>query len=59
MEEIFNILIREGFSPNSFYILYCIHNKITPNKLVSSSLEVTKLKAGGYIKENLELKNLS
>jgi hypothetical protein len=59
MKEIFDRLITEGFSPNSFYILYCIHNKITPNKLVSSSLEITKLKAGGYLNENLELTNNS
>ena len=59
MKEIFDRLIIEGLSPNSFYILHCIHNKITPNKLVSSSLEVTKLKAGGYLKENLELTNNS
>lgn len=59
MKEIFDRLIIEGLSPNSFYILHCIHNKITPNKLVSSSLEVTKLKVGGYLKENLELTNNS
>jgi len=59
MKEIFDRLITEGLSPNSFYILYCIHNKVTPNKLVSSSLEITKLKAGGYLNENLELTNNS
>lgn len=59
MKEIFDRLIREGISPNSFYILCCIHDKIIPNKMVSSSLEVTKLKAGGYLKENLELTNNS
>lgn len=59
MKEIFDRLIIEGLSPNSFYILHCIHNKITPNKLVSSSLEITKLKATGYLKENLELSNNS
>ena len=59
MKEIFDRLIREGISPNSFYILCCIHDKIIPNKMVSSSLEVTKLKASGYLKENLELTNNS
>ena len=59
MKEIFDRLVREGISPNSFYILCCIHDKIIPNKMVSSSLEVTKLKAGGYLKENLELTNNS
>ena len=59
MKEIFDRIIREGLSPNSFYILCCIHDKIVPNKMVSSSLEVTKLKASGYLKENLELTNNS
>lgn len=55
MEEIFSKLAQEGLSPNSFYILYCIHNKIVPNKFVSSSLEVTKLKSDNYLTKDLQL----
>ena len=55
MQEVFNKLLRAGLSPNAFYVLYCIHNKIIPSNLINSSIEVTKLKAGNYITEDLQL----
>ena len=55
MQEVFNKLLRTGLSPNAFYVLYCIHNKIIPSNLINSSIEVTKLKAGNYITEDLQL----
>jgi hypothetical protein len=55
MEEVFNKLIKAGLSPNSFYVLYCIHNKVVPNNFVNSSIEVTKLKLSNYLTEDLEL----
>tara|TARA_R100000805_G_C3590685_1_gene92693 strand:- start:254 stop:844 length:591 start_codon:yes stop_codon:yes gene_type:complete len=55
MNEIFNRLIKESLTPNSLYVLHCIQNKISVNKLVSASLEVQKLKANDWIKNDLEL----
>lgn len=55
MEEVFNKIIKFGLTPNEFYVLYCIYSNIVPDKSVNASLEVTKLKSGNYLKENLEL----
>ena len=55
MQEVFNKLIKAGISPNAFYVLYCIHNKIVPDKTVNTSLEVAKLLSGNYLTESLEL----
>ena len=55
MQEVFDKLINEGLTPNQFYVLYCIHNNIVPDKFVNASLEVTKLKSGNYLTESLEL----
>ena len=55
MQELFNKLIKEGLSPNSLYVLYCIHSKIVPSDLVNSAIEITKLKSGNYLTESLEL----
>jgi hypothetical protein len=35
--------------------LYCIHNKIVPDKAVNTSLEVSRLLSGNYLTESLEL----
>lgn len=55
MQEVFDKLIKAGISPNAFYVLYCIHNKIVPNKSVNTSLEVSRLLSGNYLTESLEL----
>jgi hypothetical protein len=55
MGEIFFKITNAGLTPNAFYILYCIHYKIVPDKSVSASLEITKLKSGNYLTESLEL----
>jgi hypothetical protein len=55
MQEVFDKLIKAGISPNAFYVLYCIHNKIVPNKFVNTSLEVSRLLSGNYLTESLEL----
>ena len=59
MEEIFNKLIEKELTPNSFYVLYSICNKIKPYKYVNSSLEVTKLKQEGWLEEDLSLSSKS
>jgi len=55
MGEIFFKISNAGLTPNAFYVLYCIHYKITPDKSVNASLEITKLKSGNYLTESLEL----
>jgi hypothetical protein len=59
MEEVFNRLIKAGISPNSFYVLYSIYNNVVPDKLVNSSIEVTKLKLDNWVTEDLELSDKS
>lgn len=55
MQEVFNKLMKADLTPNAFYVLYCIHNKIVPNKSVNASLEIAKLKSGNFLSETLEL----
>ena len=59
MEEVFNRLIKAGISPNSFYVLYSIYNNVVPDKLVNSSIEVTKLKLDNWVTEDLQLSDKS
>ena len=59
MQEVFNKLIKAGLTPNSFYVLHCMHNNIVPNKIVNASLEIVKLKADNYLKEDLQLSGKS
>jgi len=55
MNEIFNLLIKENLTPNSFYILYCIKENIVPSKIVSKELECKRLSNQEWIDDNLEL----
>ena len=55
MGEIFFEISQMGLTPNMFYVLYCMHNKIVPDKSVNTSLEVAKLLSGNYLTESLEL----
>ena len=55
MQEVFLKIINAGLTPNTFYVLYCMHHKIKPDKSVNASLEITKLKSGNYLTESLEL----
>ena len=59
MEEIFNKLIKAELTPNSFYVLYSIYNKIKPHIYVNSNLEVAKLKQENWLEEDLSLSNKS
>ena len=38
MEDIFIKLVREGITPNSYYILHCIKNGIIPCSFVNKDL---------------------
>jgi hypothetical protein len=55
MKEVFDKLNKEGLSPNAFYVLYSLHNKVVPNRIVNSSLEIERLKSDNYLTEDLQL----
>ena len=59
MNEIFNKLIKEKLTPNSLYVLHCIKEKISVSKMVSDTLEINKLKADGWLTEDLDLTDKS
>ena len=59
MREIFDRLVKNDLTPNAYYVLDCIKNKIIPNKFVNKSLEVTRLKTDGWLKEDLHLTSKS
>ena len=59
MEDIFNKLILNNLTPNSYYILFCISENITPNDFVNKNLEVNRLKIDGWLKDNLDLTSKS
>lgn len=59
MNDIFNKLIKENMTPNSLYVLHCIKEKISVQKLVSPELEVARLKADDWLNEDLSLTSKS
>jgi hypothetical protein len=59
MTEIFLKFAKEGITPNAYYILHCIKNKIVPNKFVNKELEKVKLLNGEWITENLQITSKS
>lgn len=59
MTEIFNKFVQENITPDGYYVLHCIKEKIVPNNFVNNSLQVTKLKRYDWLNENLTLTNKS
>tara|TARA_R110001632_G_scaffold47255_1_gene119788 strand:- start:285 stop:872 length:588 start_codon:yes stop_codon:yes gene_type:complete len=59
MKEIFDRLVKNDLTPNTYYVLDCINNKIIPNKFVNKSLEVKRLQSDGWLKEDLHLTSKS
>ena len=59
MTEIFNRLIQEDLTPNAYYVLHCIREKIVPSGFVNKSLQVTKLKSDKWLNEDLSLTSKS
>jgi hypothetical protein len=59
MTEIFSKLIKEGLTPNTFYVLYCIKEKITVSNFVNKAIECKKLQSDTWIDENLQLTSKS
>lgn len=55
MNDIFNKLIKENMTPNSLYVLHCIKEKLSVQKLVNPQLEITRLKSDGWLAEDLSL----
>jgi hypothetical protein len=59
MQELFEKLIREQITPNSFYVLYSLFKKTKPTDIVNSNLEITRLKNAGWLGSNLEITDKS
>lgn len=59
MTEIFIKLIREGLTPNTFYVLHCIKEKIAVANFVNKELECKKLQSGAWLTEDLQLTSKS
>ena len=55
MDEIFNKLIKANMAPNTFYILYSVHQNVQPNKFVSAALEIARLQADNWLTEDNKL----
>lgn len=55
MEEIFNRLIKENLSPNTYYVLHCIKEKIVPHEFVNKAIESKRLQSDAWLDDNLQL----
>jgi hypothetical protein len=55
MEEIFNRLIKENLSPNTYYVLHCIKEKIVPHEFVNKAIESKRLQSDHWLDDNLQL----
>ena len=59
MTEIFARLIQEKITPNTYYVLHCLKEKIVPFKFVSKDLEISRLISDNWLDENLQLTSKS
>jgi hypothetical protein len=59
MTEIFLKFIKEGITPNAYYILHCIKHKIMPNTYINKELEKKKLINDNWITNDLQITNKS
>jgi hypothetical protein len=59
MTEIFNRLIQEDITPNAYYVLHCVKEKIVPQKFINKELQVEKLKRDKWLNEDLSLTSKS
>jgi hypothetical protein len=55
MTEIFNKLKIVDLTPNTYYVLHCMKEKIIPASFVNKELECKRLQIGGWLKEDLQL----
>jgi hypothetical protein len=59
MTDIFIRLVQEGLTPNTYYVLHCIREKIVPHKFVNKELECKRLQLDNWLTENLQLTSKS
>jgi len=59
MEDIFLKFVKEDITPNSYYVLHCIKNKIIPCSFVNKELETKKLISENWVNEDLTLTDKS
>lgn len=59
MVDIFSKLLKVGLTPNSFYVLYCIKEKLTIANFVNKAIECKKLQSDAWLDNNLELTSKS
>ena len=59
MEEIYNVLIKNGLTPNQFYLLWCKRNNINPSFTLHLNLEYKKLVVEEWLDANQELTSKS
>jgi hypothetical protein len=59
MTDIFNRLIQEGLTPNTYYVLHCIREKLVPHGFVNKELECKRLQTDHWLTENLQLTSKS
>jgi hypothetical protein len=59
MTEIFKRFSDENITPNAYYVLNCIKEKIVPNNFINSSLECKKLQVDNWLTEDLRLTSKS
>ena len=59
MTDIFTRLIQEGLTPNTYYVLHCIREKLVPHKFVNKELECKRLQTDQWLTESLELTSKS
>jgi hypothetical protein len=55
MEEIFNRLIAAELMPNTYYMLFCLKEKVIPNKFINKELELSRLQANDWVTQDLVL----
>jgi hypothetical protein len=59
MTDIFTRLIQEELTPNTYYVLHCIRERIVPHKFVNKELECKRLQNNLWLTESLELTSKS
>jgi hypothetical protein len=59
MNEIFKKLVENNLSPNTYYVLHCIKEKIVPASFVNKALESKKLQSEEWLSEDLQLTSKS
>jgi hypothetical protein len=59
MTEIFTKLIQHGLTPNSYYVLHCIKEKIVVASFINKALECKKLQMDHWLDESLQITDKS